>query len=594
MLEKKINGAEAPLESIIHLLASTSPHAYPALLDMINYFDSVKKLPNKIPFETINDIFTIMLNFADSDEDINSIYSKWVKFLLKFSDDPFKIDITNTRASRLSDLLAEQWSCGWNIDDKTYERILKENPCKLDVETLKALRTPNYAPHFKLTKDDVDPKTLCALQTLFDRYYSEGNTETALEILDLFPKNWKTFWNAHLCDTTNNEYIEALIFMLGKEKKFENKETLIVQLELKMLVNDIEGKLGEEGYIDPAIIREISSELEDEMDCDDSSDGDSDAMIDRFTSRLYEKVVFNKAKVIYASIPKDIPSEHLIPIYVDVKKIMEFCLEHGIEKASGILNTVNKTLFDEIRDVASGVALVDKMLKNNSHIKITQHLTELTHLVDPGSIEMEVLFDTLAKYISTEKLSPKQFSMYFEVFNSIDHPQFRVLSEMLNCFHRNQNTIGSLAKTMIDNLSVFQEHSQSLYIVIEAVFNSRFKTSNIQTFISTLMTAELEDVHAKNILRLTINYMYKNPDINMRKDLPLQNWNERTIKKLNGILEQIIYEAMEDAALEAEFEDKKYSIYECRAFIDFLSKKTQQATKTTKERTTSVLGEEHV
>ncbi len=121
-----------------------------------------------------------------------------------------------------------------------------------------------------------------------------------------------------------------------------------------------------------------------------------------------------------------------------------------------------------------------------------------------------------------------------------------------------------------------------------------FSTKNIQSFISTLMTANLEDVHAKNILRLTVNYLYKNPELNIRKELPLQAWNEGTIKKLNGILEQIIYEAMEDPALEAEFEDKKYAIYECRAFIDFLSKKAQKTVQDHSVATPSLLGETNV
>jgi hypothetical protein len=486
--------------------------------------------------------------------------------------------------------LAEQWTTKWNINEETYDKIVKNSENKLYSGILSALNDPNYTPQFKPTKDEVDTKTLEALQVLFEKYYYEGKTETALDVLNLFPKTWRTFWNAHLCDPTNNQYLEALVFMLNKETNIKDKETLLLQLELKMLVNDIEGKLGEEGYIDADIMREISCELEEEMG-DVEVDENDNKLIDKFTSRLYEKVVFNKAKAICSSIPKDIQKEHLISLYIDVKKIMEFCLEHGIEKAHTILAPVNKVLFEEIKDVSSGVALVDRMLKNNSHIKITQHLTELAHIIDPGSIEMETLLDTLAKYLSTQKLSPKQFSMYFAAFHDVDHPQFKILGEILKTFHMNQDIAGDLAKVMTQNLSIFQEHSQSMYIIIEAVFNSGFKTKNIQAFISTLMTAELEDVHAKNILRLTINYLHKDSDINIRKDLPLQAWNEGTVKKLNGILEQIIYEAMEDPTLEAEFENKKYAIYECRAFIDFLSKKIQKAPQATTIKTASLLGE---
>ncbi len=589
------------IESIIHLLATTSSHAYPALLDMIKYFDGTKKLPNKISFQTINDIFSITLSFADSDEDITYVYSRWIKFLLKFSDDPFRTDVTatisdrtkhaNSTASKISELLEQNWISPWNISAETYNKIIKNSDNKLYSNILNSLNDPTFVHHFKQVKEELDTKTLEALQVLFERYYYAGETEAALDVLNLFPKNWKTFWNAHLCDPANNQYIEALVFMLNKEKGLKDKDTLLIQLELKVLVNDIEGKLGEEGYIDPEIMREISRKLEEEMDADSN---DNDKLIDKFTSRLYEKVVFNKAKAIWGSIPKDIHKEHLISIYIDVKKIMEFCLEHGIEKAHTILSTVNKVLFEEIKDVSSGVALVDRMLKNNTHIKMSQHLTELAHIIDPGSIEMEILFDTLSKYIGTQKLSPKQFSMYFAAFSEVDHPQFKILAEMLKCFHMNQNNVSDLAKSITQNLPIFREHSQSMYIIIEAVFNSGFKTKNIQSFISTLMTANLEDVHAKNILRLTVNYLYKNPELNIRKELPLQAWNEGTIKKLNGILEQIIYEAMEDPALEAEFEDKKYAIYECRAFIDFLSKKAQKTVQDHSVATPSLLGETNV
>ena len=82
-------------------VASTSKHAHPALLDLINYIDTIKKLPNKIDFDTINEIFKITLNFVDTDEEINSVYQKWTRFILRFAEDPFKVDLKNLLPERI-------------------------------------------------------------------------------------------------------------------------------------------------------------------------------------------------------------------------------------------------------------------------------------------------------------------------------------------------------------------------------------------------------------------------------------------------------------------------------------------------------------
>jgi hypothetical protein len=202
-----------------------------------------------------------------------------------------------------------------------------------------------------------------------------------------------------------------------------------------MLVNDIEGYLGDDDNIDPEIITEISEELSYEVSKLGSAD---DEVVDRFTQKLYEKIVFNKARSIYKSIPKDISSDDLISLYIDLKKIFEFCEDNKIGDSSIILKQVNKVLFEELRDVSSGVNLVCRMLNANSKIKISQYLLKLAYLLEPDSLEMENLYESFVKYLSRNKLSVNQCKSYMEVFNKVSFPQFEVLKYMLEAFHRDR------------------------------------------------------------------------------------------------------------------------------------------------------------
>ncbi len=574
--------------SLVHLFASTSEHAYPALLDLIKYLDKTNKLPTTIPFETLNSVFKITLNFADTEEDVLSVYTKWIKFLLKFSDNPFLVDVisflperiknANEKTVKITELLNEYWNTNYSAEDKTYKQLMEslENSSKL--ELLKYINDENYRPQIDprskeecLRNPDEQVKQVFGI--LFDKYFHEDKTEKALELLNYFPRNWKTFWNAHLCNPRSNEYIDALIFLLTKEKDvLENQELLIFQLELKMLVNDIEGYLDEGDLVNSDAIKEISKEMHGELaDMEDASE----EMIDKFTNKLYEKVVFNKARAIYKAIPQDLSTEHRSAIYIDLKKVLEFCEDQKIEKASPMLKEINRVLFEELRDVSSGVNLVCKMLETGSRIKISQYLLKLSYLLEPSSLEMDTLYDALVKHITKQKLSSRQVKSYLEIFDKVNHPQFEVLRSLLTTFHQDEANISVLCTAMVKNSHIYYSHSQSFYVTVNAIFNSGLDIKTVQRFMADMMTAELTKDHARSFVYLLVDFFHEQPYMNIRKNFPRITINQKVLDTFNKTLDEIVDQSMEDMSEEQEFDANQYAIDECRAFLFILTTSKQ-------------------
>jgi hypothetical protein len=574
----------AYMTSFVHLLASTSKHAYPALRDMIEYLDGVRRLPTKIPFETLNSVFKISLNFADSDEDTLSIYTKWIKFLLKFSDNPFDTDVlsflpdrvrhASQKTEKIIELLNEYWTSDHKAGDKTYNDIVESRESSSKLELLKFLNDDNYSPQLGTKSQDEslrtpDEVTRQLLGMVFDKYFYDDRTEDALGLLNYFPRNWRTFWNAHLCNPRSNEYIDGLIFLLTKEKDVvDDQEVLILQLELKMLVNDVEGYMDEGDLINSDVIREISEEMKSELD---DLEGASDAMIDKFTNRLYEKVVFNKARAIYKAIPEELSQEHRTSIYIDIKKVLEFCEDQGIDKVSPMLKEINRVLFEELRDVSSGVNLVCKMLNTTARPKISQYLLKLSYLLEPNSFEMETLYEAFVKHITTQKLSARQVNAYLEIFDKITHPQFVVLKQLLLTFHKDENSVKELAAAILKNEDMYYSHSQSFYVTIDSVFNSRLGVKVTRSFIAQMLGSDMRPDHAKTFVHLLVDYFHEQPYTNMKKDFPKAPVNTKLMETFHKVLDHIVDQSMEDEGTEQEFETKQYAIDECRAFLRSLS-----------------------
>ena len=560
------------VNNLIHLFATTSKHAYPALFDFINYIDTIKKLPNKIDFETINEVFRITLNFTDTDEEITSVYTKWIRFIIRFAEDPFSIDVqsilperirnANEKTIKLSKTIDELWKKDIDMPDHLYDELLSTFAGSQEAELIKFLRNPDYEPNIsKVETREFDE----VLEALFEKYFYAQKTEQALGVLEFLPNTWKRFWNAHLCDTSSSESIDSTIFLLEKSKEnITDKEILILQLELKALVNGVEGKIGEDGFIDEDIIRQISLELEGEYP---DIEEDSEELVDIFTTRLYEKTVFTKAKAIYSSIPSDTSKENLISLNIELKKVFEFCEEQGIEKAQSYLDKINKVLFEELKDVASGISVIEKMLKNNSHIKIAQYLEQLSYLLEPDSLEMENLYELLLKHISTQKFSPKQFSMYRDVLSTSHHPQFKILNSALNTFQKNESSVQDFACTLIDNFGIFRNSPQLFYLTCEPIFHSRLSLKAVQLFTSTMMSNVLEAHAVNSIVHLLIDYFNEQPYLDFKKDFQKVKVNQATVSSMLLLLDTMIDESMADPEAELEFESKWQAIDKCKDFL---------------------------
>lgn len=568
--------ADSSINNLIHLLASTSKHAYPALLDFINYIDTIKKLPNRVDFDTINEMFRIVLNYTDTDEEIISVYHKWIRFILRFSDDPFTIDVqsvlperiryANDDTIRISKVIDDNWKKDIDIPPHIYEEMLTDSGGSPKAELIRFLKDENYEP---ILDGKAEPELHESLELLFNKYYYDGKTEKALEVLKLMPKNWRRFWNEHLCDPLNEETIDSLLFMLENDKEeIPGRDVLILQLELKALVNGVEGKLGEEGFIDEEIIRQVSLEIEMEYhDLDDNSE----EMVDIFTTKLYEKAVFSKAKAIFSSIPEEANNDELISIYIELKKVFEFCEEQGIEKSLPFLDKINKVLFDELKDVASGISVIQKMLKNNSHIKLAQYLEQLSYIIQPDSLEMEALYEMLTRHISTQRFSPKQYSMYNGVLKNSHHPQFKVLGSLLFTFQKDENGADLFAKTLTENMEIFKNNHQLFYTTMEPVFHSRLGLKAVQCFVSRMMSVPMEPHAVNSMTHLLIDYINEQPYLDFKKDFPVSNVSQKNIASMLVILETMVERSMEDLDADMELESRWQAVETCRSFLNSLS-----------------------
>ncbi|MCX6113464.1 MAG: hypothetical protein NTY22_09350 [Proteobacteria bacterium] len=312
----------------------------------------------------------------------------------------------------------------------------------------------------------------------------------------------------------------------------------------------------------------------------DDIENASEEMIDRFTNKLYEKVVFNKAKSIYKSIPDDLSQEHITAIYIDLKKVLEFCEDQNIEKASSILKEVNRVLFEELRDVSSGVNLVCKMLQTSARIKMSQYLLKLSYLLEPNSMEMDTLYEAFVHHITKQRLSIRQIKSYSEIFEKINHPQFAVLRALLLTFHKDENNITELSDTMLKNINIYHTHSQSFYVTVEAVFNSGLNIKTVQTFIAGVLGSDLREDHAKIFIHLLVDYLYEQPYMNLRKNFPNITVNQKLLDTFYKTLDEVVDQSMEDENSEQEFETKQYAIDECRAFLFILSSKRPRGQST--------------
>ncbi|MEI6092214.1 MAG: hypothetical protein WCQ47_00845, partial [bacterium] len=275
--------------------------------------------------------------------------------------------------------------------------------------------------------------------------------------------------------------------------------------------------------------------------------------------------------VIYKSIPDNLSKDHITSIYIDLKKVLEFCEDQNIEKASSMLKEVNKVLFEELRDVSSGVNLVCKMLKTSARIKLSQYLLKLSYLLEPSSLEMDTLYEAFVYHITTQRLSSRQIKSYTEIFEKINHPQFEVLKALLFTFHKDESNITMLSDAMLKNNNIYYSHSQSFYVTVSAIFNSGLDVKTVQSFICSVLGSDIRQDQAKTFIHLFVDYFHEQPYMNIKKNFPKVAVNQKLFDTFYKTLDEIVDQSMEDIEQEKEFETKQYAIDECRAFLFVLS-----------------------
>ncbi|MBN1114067.1 MAG: hypothetical protein JXA66_01870 [Oligoflexia bacterium] len=574
------------LDKLLEFFATNSGHSYPALLDVCMYLDCCAKLPEGFSRETIGNLFLITLDMSVSRCDAASasfLFKGWLRFLLKFERDPFSHDVISKIPDCLkseiikddmnfTDYLGRYWNDSpYDNDILSYGNVGQFDG-NIDFEFLKFLKNPlsdNYVYEKipEIQADGLDEDRLQSLYFIFCKYYAEGNYEKALRVLNHFPKNWKTFWNAHLCDPKCNDYIDGLLYMLKKQEDLmEFQNVFIIQLELRKLKNFAGGNLAEDGGVDDDILREITAELEKEAlaGCTD------DELVDKFTLKLYEKAIFTEVLKLFESIPRNVLKNHKLAIYMDVKYLLEFCGDNGIARADEVLARINRYLFNEVSDSSSGVNLVTGMLRAGNFRGISGYFSRLGYLLEPDSIDMEMLFESLIGFVASGRLEKKQYRYFREAFTEIKFPQFAILSAMLDVFNTPDGDTGALAGTVAASLPLFRRHSQTFYMLCDAVINARLELPLHQAFVNGLLVSPLGDNHIRSLLYVLIEHFYDQQYRDFSKGFDKSRISRDVLNRLESSMDRILDDYFEDEKTADEYQDKFDAIEKCRDFISYL------------------------
>ena len=542
------------------------------------------KFSSNLTVNNINKIFKYSINLATekNDEDYALIfYKNLVRYNLNNKDNPFtepppalpKILEKNIKAKKINHTLNLYWTNNFS-ENKNYLKLLEDCKNSNHKELLKFLLNPKYQIKIN-TKDllkDQDSEILQILQLYFNNLYHEGYTDEAIKLLNLFPNNWKTFWNAHLCKNQNNEYIDGLIYLLKNEKHLmEHQNILLFQVSLKELLNYIDTGFEDYSNLDPKIITKVSTEVE--KDLAKYKKFDDDLAVDLFAKKLYKFVIFDKATDLFNSIPKKTSREHRVALYIDFKQIFEACIENDIKNAQVYLESINKILFAELKDKTSGTNLIIQMLNNKKQKGLSLYITQLSYILDPNSLEMESLFEALIIFFNKKEVQKRQLSIYLNSFKELEASQFKILYEFLITFNKNENNISTLTKTMCNNLEIFKQHSQTFYILIDAILNKKFNLATHQVFIATLLSSNLNNTLSRNFLYLLVDHFYEQPYRDFKKNFPHTTLNYNLIEQLIVLLDQTKVAYLRDKESFIDLEDKRFATQKTKDFLMFLLNK---------------------
>jgi hypothetical protein len=556
--------------NFIDYLIKRSDKGTASLVDTLLYFSKRKTLPKNISFDFINLSFKKILE--NELIDVDKFYMSWLIFLLKFSKNPFKENVTikNKNLSlKFKNFTKENWN--ENIEDKDllFKTFISKKEKSTDLEVLKFLYNKNYNP--VIDRNDINEEcsnTIFALHKLFKKFYNEGNKKEALDTISMFPKTWPTYWNLHLLDKKENRYISKLIEIFSSQKNLvKNQEILTLELRLKKLLNEMETTFDEEKNLDRNVVEEIYTELAREV----KTNINDDILVHLFTKKLFKKVIFKNVKEIYKSVPKKVETNEKTAIFIDIKKILEECVEQNIEEAKEILKDVNKFLFKELRDVKSGVSFISQMIKNSTHKGLPEYIYDLSLLLNEKSIEANTLFENLVDLFSSKKLSALDFSAYIKTLDRINLPQFKILTNFAKVFSGNFKTT-NLSQSVIENYEIFINNTDSLYIMLEPIYTGKISTQNIQKLTADLLSEDFPRSIAKTFGILLTDFFYEQPYMDLAKSFPKEKLNKNLVLKIRKTIDDFVHTSIDDKDLEIDFEEKSYAVEECIKFLDRIIK----------------------
>jgi hypothetical protein len=553
------------MEGVFVLFASRTSYFYKALIEAVDFINTSESLPESISFDLADKLFRLGISTAckvNNIADSKALYKKWLGFLLRFSPNPFSVDIfTVMPQSVLNSPLKRSLSKYWNNNAESIPQ--------------------KYLPIFR----NIDEKNygdvarfldLSLMDAVFEKYYWDKDTAQALSVLNHLPKNWKTYWNAHLCEPKANKYLDALLLLLNKEKNMlDDQDILILQLELKVLLNNIEDGLEQEGVIDRNVLNRISKELEPDIALYGE---DSDEVVDKYTQKIYEKIIFSKVKSVYQNIPKEISREHRLALYIDIKRVLEFCEDFNIVRATPLLAEINKVLFEEINDSASGVELILLTLKNGNHKTVCQYLKKLVPVLNQQSVDMDTLFENFIIKFASSKINQKDYNEYLSTFSELRSCQFTILKELLSAFRSLNNTdestydLNLLGACVAENANIFQKHSQTYYILVDSVISKRFTVGQHQNFVRSMLSQELPVHLLKNFLSVLIEHFYEQPYRDFTGNFPTHGISNANVKHLKRYLDDKIFSLIEDDRGEEEFVEKHDALNKSKTLFSIMDK----------------------
>lgn len=560
------NFSHSEVSSLFSLLLERSEINIIPLLESLS-----KKLPKNLNYNLVDSLFKQTLEKLEG-ESFSNTYKHWLTFILKNSKDPFSVDVFSViKNKKLNKSLTDFISKNWNesIDQKNmhnYISYLDSAYKSTNLELLKFLYETSYNPKIKTKELELNKnEILTTLFLLFEKYYYNSQEKEAIQIMSLFPKNWKTFWNLHLCEPKNITHIDNLISIFkNKNKIIKEQEVLLIQLELKKIIIELETKFDEESEFDKSIVEEIYKELEK----DTTHKTTDNQLVSMFTTKLYEKVIYKKAKDIYKRI-LNTKTKYKSILFIDLKTILEDCELNGITESTKLLNEVNKTLFEEIKDASSGTSFIIQMLKTKNYKGLHNHILKLSYLLEHKSMEMNSFFEAFIS--SAPSIPENQIKNYMTTFSKILNPYFQLLADFLKVVSDN-NYIENFASTIIKNYQFFTNDKEKFYTIMEPIYTGKFRLKEVQIFTSNILQSSIPNELTSSFARLLIDYFYEQPYMELERDFP-ENINEENIVKTLKAMDDFVYLSIGNIEYEKEFEERQFSMERCKNFLLNINKK---------------------